>query len=300
MRIAVTTPTGHIGSQLCRCLLEAGQNLVLLARDQSKVQDFQQHGAQVKQGSLDDAAFVTQATAGCDALFWLSPHDMKSNDPRGFDNRCGKAAAAAIRANRIPRVVNISSVGAQLDRGTGPISGLHDVEQVLDAACQNVTHLRPGFFFENFLWQVKSMQESSSIFMPVDGSIPLPMIATKDIAAAACKVLQDQSWQGRQVRGLHGPADLTLNEAAKQISRGAGQNIRYVKVSDDQARKAMQAMGMSNAAIDWLLEMYRSFNSGLCRPAEPRTSETTTPTTLEQFARQVIAPMLARQQAAAG
>jgi uncharacterized protein YbjT (DUF2867 family) len=74
-----------------------------------------------------------------------------SDNVRAFQNRLGQAAAFAVRENQIPRVVNLSSIGADLDAEVGPINGLHDVEGLLDNAASSITHLRPGFFFENLL-----------------------------------------------------------------------------------------------------------------------------------------------------
>ncbi len=295
MRIAITTPRGNIGNKLTHYLLSAGAKVVLLARDANKVRTFEQMGAVVRQGSLDDAAFVTEATSDASALFWVTPPNPASPDLREFQRACGYAAARACRVNKIPHVVNLSSVGAHLEYGAGPITGLHDVEEMLNPEAPNLVHLRAGYFFENFLWQLKSMEDASSIFLPIDGSRRFPMVATKDIAAAACGLLLDESWQGLHIRGVHGPADLNLHEAAEQISYGLGRTVRHVKVGEDQARNFMLDAGMSNNVIDLMLEMQRGISSGWIKPEEPRTSETTTPTTLQQFALEQIAPLLRKE-----
>jgi uncharacterized protein YbjT (DUF2867 family) len=295
MRIAITTPTGHIGYKLTHYLLSAGAKVVLLARDGAKVRTFEQMGAVVRQGSQDDPKFVTEATADASALFWLTPPNMVSPDLREFQRACGYAAARAVRVNKIPHVVNLSSFGAHAEYGAGPVSGLHDVEQLLDAEAPNLVHLRAGFFFENFLWQLNNIQEASSILLPMDGARRIPMIATKDIAAVACGLLLDESWEGLHIRGLQGPADLNLHEAAEQISYAVGRTVRYVSVAEDQARKLMSGIGMSGNVIELMLEMYRGLSSGWMTPQEPRTLETTTPSTLQEFAREHIAPLLRKE-----
>ena len=295
MRIAITAPTRNIGNKLTHYLLSAGAKVVLLARDPRKVRTFEQMGAVVRQGSQDDAAFVTEATADVSSLFWTTPPNLASPDFREFQRACGYAVARAVRVNKIPHVINLSSVGAHLEYGAGPICGLHDVELLLNPEAPNLVHLRAGYFFENFLWQLNSIQDASSIFLAVDGSRRFPMIATKDIAAIACGLLLDESWQGLHIRDLHGPADLNLHEAAEQISYGLGRTIRYMKVGEDQARNFMLDAGMSNNVIDLMLEMQRGLGSGWIKPEEPRSSQTTTPTTLQQFAREQIAPLLRKE-----
>jgi uncharacterized protein YbjT (DUF2867 family) len=292
MRIAITTPTGHIGTKVTDILLDWGAKVVLLVRDVVKVQHFARRGAEVKRGSLDDAKFVTDATRGVDALFWVTPPNMTSPDYRGFQKSVGSAAAAAIRDNQISRVVNLSSFGVQVPFGCGPVSGLHDVEELLNAVAGNITHLRAGFFYENFLYQLENIRRDSAVYMPLSGLTRVPMLATRDIAEASARLLLNGQWTGQNIRGLHGPADLSLNEAVGQISEGLGHQVRFVKVPAEAARKAMLSMGMSPNVADGMIELYRALNSGLLRRDEPRTAETTTPTTLIDFARDVIMPQL--------
>ncbi len=290
--IAVTTPTGNIGRIVTKTLLDAGADVVLLVRDPAKVGAFAERGAEARQGSLEDEAYVIDATRGADALFWLTPAELTAEDFRGFQCAVGANGAAAVRENKIPHVVNLSSVGAHLEAGTGPIAGLRDVEQMLDEVATHVTHLRPTYFFENFLAFIEPMRDAGSIFLPVSGETRLPMIATRDIGPAAAARLLDDSWTGTSVQELHGPADLSFDEAAAAISEGVGRPIAHVQVDEGQTREALLGMGLSANVADTLIEMYGGFDSGLIGAAQERSPDTTTPTTLIEFAREVIAPML--------
>ncbi len=291
MRIAVTTPTGNIGKAVTSHLLDAGVEVTLLARYPEKVKEFSTRGAKVVQGSLDDRDDVIKATQGVNALFWLTPPDYHSTDLRAHYNRIGQAGAAAIRANRIPRVVHLSGAGAHIASGTGPVPGLHDAERRLDDVVAHITHLRPFYFFENYLWQLGPIKKLGRVFLPVSGTTRIAMVATRDIARAAAQHLLDSSWSGRTVKGLHGPADLSFDEAAAAIGEGLERPVTHVQVPEDQTRQALRAMGLSEHVTELVLELYRAIESGLLRPAEPRTAETTTSTTLEQFAWDVLKPL---------
>lgn len=292
MRIAIATPTGHIGSKVAELLQEAGSHLVLLVRDARKVAHFLRRGAEAREGRVEDAEYLKDATRGVDALFWVTPPSYAEKDYREFMRTCGRAAAGAIRANKIARVVNLSSAGAHLEFGAGPINGLHDVERLLNDAASNITHLRPGFFFENYLWQLDGIRRTESVYMTTSGNRRVPMIATRDIADAAARRLLDASWTGRSIRGLHGPANISYDEAAQWISDALGHPVHHVKVPEEAAREAMIGMGMSPNAADMMLEMYRGVENGTLRPAEPRTAETTTPTTFKTFVAEVLVPAL--------
>lgn len=297
MKIAITTPTGNIGSGIVEHLLkQSGHELTLLCRDPGKVKHFTDRGAKPVQGDLEDADFVRSATEGADALFWLTPPKVDAPDFRAYQNKLGENAAAAVRKNNIKRVVHLSSIGAQHADGTGPIAGLHDTEQKLNAAAKDiggsVTHLRPAFFQENLFMNVPTIKSDGAMYAPIPGHLPLPMIATRDISPVAAQLLTDTSWSGINVRELLGPRDYTNDEAAKILSEVAGKEVKHVQVPYEAAKGAMLQMGLGESLVDKYMEMYQGFESGKVAAEQPRNETTATPTTLEDFARTAIAPAL--------
>ena len=292
MKMAISTPTGHIGHRLTGILLDEGADLVLMVRHPEKVQGFAQRGATILQGSLDDQDFLIEATMGTDALFWNTPPDYQSEDLRAFQNRLGKMAAQAIRENRIPRVVNISSIGAQQASGTGPVCGLYDVENLLGEACENVTHLRAGYFFENYLMGLDAMKARGEVLLPVSGEVRMSMIGTADVAQVAADQLLDTTWSGRRVIELEAPAQLSFAEAAEEIGKGIGRPVQHMKVEEDDIRPLYMQFGLSDSVADVMLELYRAIESGLVVFEKEGATHLNTPTSLEEFARDVIRPAL--------
>ncbi len=292
MRIAVTTPSGHVGGAVADCLLKAGVEVRLLARRPEKLKRFVDRGADIVRGSLDDRDYLIWTTHETDALLWVTPPGYGSDDLRVYQNRLGKTAAEAIRVNRILRVVNLSSLGADLSSGVGPINGLHDVEEVLKEAAVNITHLRPGYFFENFLWSLETIKSDGAVFLPVSGSTRYPMIACRDIARVAADRLTDSRWTGHWVQELHGPADLSFDEAAAYLSEAMKRKIVHIMITPEQARKRMLDTGMSESSSELMLELYDAIEKGRIKCTQPRSPETTTPTPLVAFAREVIEPLL--------
>jgi uncharacterized protein YbjT (DUF2867 family) len=292
MKIAVTTPTGNIGRRLTPKLLGEGADVVLLTRSPEKVKDFVDRGARVESGDLSDGAFVQRATAGTDTLFWLTPPSYETDDLRAFQKELGGVAAAAVRANGIPRVVYLSSVGAQLDAGTGPILGLRYGEKMLNDTPAQLTHLRPTYFMENYLHSLDTIKEAGSVFLPIRGSVRMPMIATQDIAEAAAKRILDPEWGAKEtVMTLLGPEDVTFDEAARILSEGLGKTVKHITVTPEQAREAMAQTGLKAKTVDLFLEMYDWMDQRM-DAGEPRTPETTTPTTLASFTREVLKPLV--------
>ncbi len=292
MNIAITAPTGHIGSQLVHRLLASGTQLTLLVRDRRKVAEHAKRGAKVAEGSLTDASFVIEATKGAEALFWLTPPHLRSDDLRAHQAELGRNAAESVRRNRISHVVNISSIGADLGRGAGPVDGLHDVERALDAAATNVTHLRCGFFMENFLFSAEAIKKDGCVYLPVRADTRAPMIATRDIAEVAAEYLLEKDLRGRRVVYVYGPADLTFAEAAATLTKVVGRPVRHVTVTPEQAIAAMVQMGMSAQVAGLMAELDQALDSGHLLSGTPAGPDRRTRTTFEQFAREVIRPAL--------
>jgi len=291
MKVAVNTPTGNIGRGLSERLINAGVELVLLVRNPGKVQHLADRGAVVHQGDLQDLEFVVKATEGVDVLFWLTPPNYETDDLRAFQNQIGDMAAEAVRRNQIARVVDLSSIGAHLAEGTGPIAGLGDVEKKFEKTGAHVTHLRPGFFMENYFMSADSIVGENAVFLPVKGDAKMAMIATDDIAKAAADRILDKTWTGRSVIELVGPSEVTFADAAKTIGTALGREITHVTTSLEQTSEALTGTGVPPDTADLFVEMYDAFNSGKVIPESPDSVKIAA-TTLRTFAEQSFVPAL--------
>ncbi|MBZ4417799.1 NAD(P)H-binding protein [Myxococcus sp. RHSTA-1-4] len=293
MSIVINTPNGQIGRLLALRLLEAGRPLTVISRTADKVADLVTRGAKRVQGSTDDAAVLDGALAGAEALFWLTP-PVSSPDFVAWAKQAAQTAAKAVKAHGVKRVVVLSSVGAQHGSGTGPVNAMQGVEEAFKAVCADVTILRPGFFMENFLRDVGTLAKTNSLFMPVPRTKAVPFVAVADIAAKAAEVLLDAGWKGHRYVGVHGPADVTYAEMESIFTEALGRPVRYVQVTLDDARKGMAAAGLPGWLVDIYAEMYGGIGDGRMDPAEPRSAQTTTPTTLAKWAREVLKPAVDR------
>ncbi len=295
MRIAISTPTGQVGSKVVNLLIQAGgHDLVLLARQRSKVASFAELGARVFEGDLVNEDFVVDSTRAVEALFWVNPPVMSVLDDRQFARELADNAAAAITENHIRHTVYLSSIGAHLEHGTGIISTLHDVEVILSQAAEKLTILRCGYFMENYLTSLDSIVRDGAIFLPVSADVRVPMVATRDIAAAAAEILQDPSPPPRQIVPLAGPKDYSFGEAAEIIGQAIGYRLEHVRISGDQARQHLIDSGASPNVADRLVAMYDAIERGIMVGEQPRDRQMATPTMLEQFAQAVLAPAVQR------
>ncbi|MDA8429095.1 MAG: NmrA family NAD(P)-binding protein [Geobacteraceae bacterium] len=283
---AITGATGHIGSKAAEILLARGEKVRVIGRDAVSLRPLVNKGAEAAVGDLKDSAFLTGAFSGADAVFAMIPPNYTAPDFRGYQNGIGRSIAGAISKSGVKSVVSLSSQGAELAAGTGPILGLHDQEIRLNGlAGVDVLHLRCTYFMENLLTNIPLINEKGIAGSAVRGDRKFAMIATRDIAARVAKHLVERDFSGKVVKDLLGQRDLSLEEAIGVIGRRIGwPDLKYVQFPYDDADRAMVAMGISPDVSRLLIEMSRAINGGLFAVNRPRTTENTTPTSIEAFA----------------
>jgi uncharacterized protein YbjT (DUF2867 family) len=289
MSIVINTPTSNIGRALASRLLDAGERVTALSRDKKKVDELLRRGARIIQGSFEEPSLLAEALEGAEALFWLTPPPARP-DYYAWATKCAKQAAGAAKEAGVRRAVVISSMGAHTGPGTGAVGPAREMENDFEAALPAVVSLRPGIFMENFLLSAGMIAKAGQIFVPIQGGKKWPLVATSDIAAKAACWLLDRGWSGHHRIGVHGPKDLSTEDAAEIISTVLGKPVKCVDATLDQARGAMLGMGMPDFVVALIIEQYVAFRDGRLEPAEPRTPDTTTPTTLAEFTRTTLAP----------
>ncbi|WP_433697653.1 NAD(P)H-binding protein [Nocardiopsis sp. CA-288880] len=289
MRIAVTTPTGTVGRHVVNGLVRAGARPLLLMRDPARLDPALAGLVDPVAVDQGDGAAVVAATAGVDTLFWVDP-PTPTDDPVAAYARFGAHAARAVTANGIRRVVFLSSVGAERRSGAGEIDGLARTEQLLDDTGADVVHLRCGFFFSNLLMELDSIRSGAiRVVLPVDH--PMPWVAPRDIAEVAVGRLLNPGWTGRVVQAVHGPADLSWEQAAAVVADVTGRPVRAERIADERMRDTLAGAGLGPGLVEAVMGMSTGLRDGF-RPEQSRTAATTTPTTLAAWCQDELRPLL--------
>ena len=270
------------------------------SRNAAHLQSFAAKGADIFVADVSDAAALAKAFDRAESVYVMIPPNISSNDPLGYSNRVSDAIAAAVENAGTQNVVALSSIGADKPSGTGPVLGLHHLEEKLNQiSSANVLHLRAAYFMENTLPQVNAIRKMGYSVGPLRPDLKIPMIATRDIGTAAADALLHPTARGKQTRELLGERDLSYTEVAAALGNAVGKpDLKYVQLSDDQARGAMVEMGMSDQSARLILEMAAALNSGYMRALEARTRENTTPTSYETFVAETFVPAYHLQAAA--
>lgn len=292
--------SGNTGHVVANSLLKAGKKVRIVGRTADHLQFLAAEGGQTFTADATDVEALTRAFDKAESAYVMIPSNIKSDDPKAFQEKVSDAIAKAIRDAGVRSVVSLSSIGADKPSGTGPVVGLHNFEQKLNQIDGlNVLHLRAGYFMENTLPQASAIRMAGSAVGPLRADLKVPMIASCDIGKKAAEELMQLNFHGKQTRELHGQRDLSYDEVASIVGKAIGKpDLKYVKAPDNQVLAAMVQMGMSENMAGLLLEMTAALNSGYMRPLEPRTAANTTGTTYENFVAEFFVPAYQQQAAA--
>jgi uncharacterized protein YbjT (DUF2867 family) len=287
----VTGATGNTGKVVARTLLAKGQPVRAIGRSAERLQSIAAEGAEPWVADLTDESKLAGAFRGARAVYVMVPPEMASDNYRAYQDRVTNSIAAALEGAGVAHAVSLSSVGADKNSGTGPVVGLHNLEQRLNSIAKlNVLHVRAGYFMENTLAQIPTIQKMGMAAGPLRPDLKVPMIAARDIGAYAAEAMLKADFGHGETRELLGQRDLSMAEVASILGRAMGKpDLKYAQVPDDQFRAAMTQFGGSRNIADLILEMAAALNSGYMRALEPRSERNTTPISYEAFISEELA-----------
>ncbi len=280
--------SGNTGAIISDSLLSKGKKVRVIGRDAGRLQHLVRKGAEAFTADVSDAAALTKAFGGARAAYLILPPITTRED----QEQQSDAIAKAVKESGLRYAVYLSSYGAHVPEGTGPVTGLHSSEQKLNAISGlNVLHLRAAYFMENNLGAIDMIHGMGLFGHVLLPDLKLPMIATRVVADYGARRLLDLDFSGKQTRELLGERDLSMAEATAVIARGIGKpNLRYEQFSYDQVEQALRQTGFSPKKAAVYIEMFQAINAGVLAAQEPRSPENSTPTSFEQFVQDIFAP----------
>jgi uncharacterized protein YbjT (DUF2867 family) len=289
--IVITAPTGLIGHQVLSNVLGSGEPVRVIVRDPSRLPAEARERVEVIQGSHGDINVADQAFAGAGAVFWLVPPDPHADSAEAAYVDFTRPACDAFKRHGVQRVVGISALG----RGTAAAqhAGLATASLAMDdlIASTGVSYraLTMPSFMDNLLRQVPAIKDRGVFGTPVSGDRKLPTCATRDIAATAARLLLDESWSGHGHVAVLGPEDLSFTDMAQIMSEVLDQPVRYQQIPAQALKDRLTGAGMSDAMAQATVDMMVAKDQGLDN-GEPRTPQSTTPTSFRQWCLEVLKP----------
>lgn len=280
--IVVTTPTGTIGRQVLDNLLDSGEPIRVIARDPSRLSSHTCERAEVVRGSHGDIDVVNEAFAGAAVVFWLVPPNFHAESVEAAYVDFTRPACDAIKSQGVKRVVGVSALGRGIARNAGLVSASLAMDDLIASTGVSYRALTMPSFMDNILRQVEPIKSQGIFFSPISVDRKLPTCAIRDIAAVAAKLLLDPSWSGQDHVAV-------LNDMAQIMSEVLGRPVRSQQISFEAFKAGFIERGASKAFAQGMLDMMVAKNEGLDN-AEPRTPQSTTPTSFRQWCEDILKP----------
>lgn len=264
MKFVITGGAGNISKPLTEILLQAGHQVTVIGRNAANLQSLIHAGATAAIGSVEDIPFLTQTFTGADAVYTMVPPATNVADWKAHIGQIGKNYAAAILNSGVKYVVNLSSVGADLEEGVGPVTGLHRAEKALNTLSEvAILHLRPPYFYNNLLGNIGMIQGMGMIGanFSVSGK-NFPLVAPSDIAAIAAEALLSLSFSGHSVRYLASDI-VSTDEIAAVLGAAIGKpELVWTQFTDEQALGGMLQAGLPEEIAKNYAEMNHAIQTG--------------------------------------
>jgi uncharacterized protein YbjT (DUF2867 family) len=275
--------SGNTGKVIAETLLKNGEKVRVLGRSADRLKELERQGAEVMIGDATDAAHLTAAFRGADAVYTLIPPHPRSTDFRSYQHRVSEAIIGAIRASGVRYVVTLGTI---VESTTCPAAGVCSHEDRLKSL--NGVHtlaLHAGFFFENHFLALAGIKHAGIYGSPISPDVAFEMIATRDIAPVAARALRQRDFNGFVVRELLGERSLTMRQVTQILGDRIGKpNLQYVQLPPADFIAGLLQMGLSQNFAGEVEQAFSGINEGHSRSKEGRRPENTTPTRFEEFA----------------
>ncbi|TDB97933.1 NAD(P)H-binding protein [Actinomadura sp. 7K534] len=262
----VTGVTGHVGSVTAQELLDQGAPVRAVVRDAAKASAWERRGAQVVVADFGDRAALAEALRGSAGAFVMLPTIPAAGDAehRGLAD----SIAGAVGDGGVGHAVMLSSIGADLAEGTGPVRWLHHLEDRLRRTGVRLTALRPPHFQEKVETVLPAALAGIYPVFGEDADVRTPMIATRDIGKAAAAALLAPPPAGETVDLL--PPEYTEREVAERLAAVLGKPLQVVTIPQAGWIDAMLQAGVPAQFAHELAALYAAEQQGLFHPRGDR------------------------------
>ena len=262
--------TGKVGGATARHLLAHGKRVRALVRSREKAADWMEQGVELVDGDWNDTGAIARALDGVDGAFLMLPAvwapSPDFNEAKGvIANYVGALTKAAP-----PRVVALSSMGANRTSGLGMITALSLLEQGFRKLTSPIAFVRAGGFFENFLYGLHVAQGGTLPVYYNPTSRKSTMVATNDIGAEVATLLTGPAWSGHRVIELG--SMVSADEVAAQLGDVMRREVKAFAVPRAEWPAAFEQLGIPKAKPDRLKRCSRPSTRAGWTSASPAPS----------------------------
>ena len=285
-KYVITGSIGHISRPVVEGLVNAGKTVDVITSSNERVNEIEKLGAKAVVGSVQDPSFVVRAFRNADVVYTMIPPIWQTSNFRASQDEVANNYARAIRENGVKYVVNLSSIGAHVGSGVGPVDGVAFLEKLLNnIPGLNVRHLRPSFFYYNFMSQIGLIKNAGIIGGNYGNGEKMFLVHTNDIAKAALEELLNPGFSGSSVRYIIGD-ERSGKEIAAVLGKAIGKELNWVEFTDDQQKQGLLQAGMPETHAESYTVMGKALREGVMQADAAKNKPQFAAIKLEDFAKE--------------
>ncbi|WP_105131898.1 NmrA family NAD(P)-binding protein [Burkholderia sp. BE12] len=256
----VTGITGRVGGATARHLLARAKKVRALVRNRDKAMHWADEGVELIEGDWNDADAVARALEGVEGAFVMLPGIWAPSPD--FSEARGVIAnyVDALTKAPPPRVVALSSMGADRTSGLGMITALALLEQGLRDLTLPIAYVRAGGFFENFLYGLHVAQGGTLPVYYNPTSRKSTMVATDDIGAEVATLLTGPAWSGHRVVELG--SMFSADQVAAQLGEIMQRDVKAFAIPRADWPAAFERFGIPKGQTGPAEAMFDAVNEG--------------------------------------
>jgi uncharacterized protein YbjT (DUF2867 family) len=292
MNYVITGSLGHISKPVVQKLKAKGHSVTVITSSPNKVKDIEALGAVAAVGSVEDRNFLKNAFAGSQAAYlMIPPNTAPTGSWIDFQKRVIRNYIEAVKTSDIKHIVFLSSIGAHLGKGAGPVDGLSAAEWHLDQLKDiNLRIVRPSYFFNNLMGMIpmiKNMNIMGSNFG--SSNEKLVLTATADIADVVANELLNLKFKGHSIRYVASD-ERHPKEIAEILSKAVGKpGTPWIEFKDQDALNGMLQSGMHNEVANNYVSLGRAIREGKMQADYWKSKSALGKVKLEEFVKEFAA-----------
>ena len=290
MEIVITGSLGHISKPLTQELVQKGHSVTVISSKAERQKDIEALGAKAAIGTMEDVDFLTKTFTGADIVYTMVPPENYRDQNLDLVSKVHQlfnGYKRAIEESGVKHVVQLSSIGAHTEDGTGILGVYCKMENILTSLPDDIAikFMRPVGFYYNMFAFIPTIKAQNSIVQNYGGNEKEPWVSPLDIAAVIAEEME-KPFEGREIRYIASD-EVSPNEVAKILGEAIGKpDLKWNVISDEQMLKGMIAAGMNPGIAKGLVEMNAGRRTGMLGEDYYRNKPTLGKVKMKDFAKE--------------
>ncbi len=251
-KILVAGANGLNGRAFLTHLFSAGISARAMVRNKKNIVSSSNETCEIVQADLQDIESLETAFDGIETAYIVTA--IHPNCVQLFSNFFNVAKKSGVK-----HIIKLSGLGAASDSTSEILRQHYQSDQLLINSGLNYTIIQPNSFFQNMLWQKRSIQKKHKFSVSM-GNAKQSFVDVRDVAEAVYHTLRNKQHRNK-IYQLTGPEALTYDDIAECFSEILERSISYRAISSSYAKQEMLSGGIPCWKAAALVEIQETFAS---------------------------------------